>query len=242
MAEDKKVKEPEKTEEAVEEPTKIKVGDEEYTEEDLGKLVGLGKTAREFEEKYDRPIAEYYPKYIEATGELAQIKKAQEAEKAAAAEEEAKRVAGLPREKLTPEQTRELAIKQAEDLGLLHKGNIRESVAEIIEGYRLLDDVGGILAEAKEAGKPTVSTDEFLKFMNERGIRNPDDAYQIMFRDELKKLDQEKLEGIKKEGLKTQEGSTAGSKKQPTALPPVDKESLRKSLKGYMAGREGKTS
>ena len=223
-------KEPETVKEEVE---KIKLGEEEYTQEELSKLVGLGKTAAEYEEKYQRPISQYYPQYQKEHKENIELR------------EKVKEFEKTPSQPVAPEaalsetQVKEQAIKQADALGLLHKGNIKQIIADEIEGYRLLDTIDKTIANAKEAGKPSVNSERLIEHMGETGIRIPDKAYNDLFETELDKWKEGQVNKIKPEGMKTQETTTAGSK-QPPEPAKLTKDNLQEAIRTHFNRGQGK--
>lgn len=225
-------KEEQPKEEVKEEVEKIKVGEAEYTQEELSKLVGLGKTASEYEEKYDRPISQYYPQYQKEHKENIELRdKIKEFEKTPSQPT-------VPGEQLSEEQVRTQAIEQAEKLGLLHKGNIKQIIADEIEGYRLLDTIDETITDAKEAGKPSVNSERLLEHMRETGIRVPGKAYNDLFETELDKWKEGQVKKIKPEGMTTQETTTAGSK-QPPEPTKVTKDSLQEAIRTHLERRRG---
>ena len=72
------------------ETPKVKVGDKEYTQEELSGLVGLGETAKEYETKWNRKISEFYPDYTQKSQRLSELEK-KDAERARVADEQLKR-------------------------------------------------------------------------------------------------------------------------------------------------------
>ena len=227
-------KEEQPKEEVKEEIEKVKVGEAEYTQDELSKLVGLGKTAAEYEEKYQRPISQYYPQYQKEHKENIELKdKLKDLESAP-------KVTPTTTEasQLNQEQIKEQAIKQADELGLLHKGNIKQIIADEIEGYRLLDTIDETITEAKEAGKPSVNSERLLEHMRETGIRVPGKAYNDLFETELDKWKEGQVKKIKPEGMTTQETTTAGSK-QPPEPPKITKDSLQESIRAHLERRRG---
>lgn len=220
--------------EPVKEPEveKIKLGDSEYTQEELSKLVGLGKVAVEAEEKYNRPISKFWPEFTKSQQELTELK-----EKLAEIEKTPKQTLS-PTGEVTPEQLKEQALKQADELGLLHTGNIQKVVSDMIEGALLLKDIDGLVDEAKDAGKPTASTEDLLNFMKgdnptKTMYRSPDKAYKDMFETELAAWEKKQLEKIKPEGFSTQESSTAGSKVPPPP-PAITKDTLEAAVRSSL--------
>lgn len=238
MAEEKEVKEPQVEEqpaspEEPEAPSTIKVGNEEYTEEELAGLVGLGKIAKESEEKYNRPISKFWPEYTKAQQKLSEYEEAQRSSQ----ESEQQRIAQTPQEELTPEQLQQRALAEADKLGLIHSGNIQQQVANVIEGYRLLDAVDEVIDTAQSDGNPAVSREDLLNYMRDEGIKRPQVAYELMFKDQLKEIEQKKVKSIKPEGMKTQETTSAGSEKTPEPKSPTNRADLERVLKGRFGGK-----
>src|SRR3990167_2990495 len=108
MADNDFLKEPETPEEPEkqEEPEKIKIGEREFTQEELNRRIGLSDVAIESEEKYDRPISKYWPEYTKSQQRIKELEeKLQSAEQTTLAP-----TAG------SPEETKTQALKQAKEL------------------------------------------------------------------------------------------------------------------------------
>jgi len=220
------------------EPEKIKIGDREFTPEELDKRLKYSDIAIGSEEKYNRPISKFWPEFTKNKQELEEMRKAQQEQATKKEQEEKERFAKTPAEELSPDQIRERAREELRGLGAVTKEEFDTEVRRVVNDIRFVDKIESILADAKEDGKPSVSAEEFLKFMLDRKIGNPEDAYLIMFKDDLNKIEQEKLKSLKKEGLKTQEGSTAGSKKPPQQTPPT-KDNLQDRIKSHLEATRG---
>ncbi len=217
-------------EEQVESDT-IKLGEKEYSQDELSQLVGLGEMARDIETKQNTKIDRVFPEYTKATQKLS---------------ESEKRIAELERQLSTPVQPqetvkpgeltieqRDLAVKQLRDLGFVTKDEASQFAVAQIQGKELLDDVNFVLSEATDSGKPTTTPKELLDYMAEEGIRNPSKAYKLMFEDELDKIKEQKLSEIKPSGMVTTTQSTAGSKApQPVK---VTKDNMAKLIKESLA-------
>ena len=81
----------EKVEEIKEEPQTIKVGEKEYTQEELSRKVGLGELADELESKWNTKIDRLYPEYTKSTQENTELRKFKEDFEAKQAEEKLKK-------------------------------------------------------------------------------------------------------------------------------------------------------
>src|SRR3990167_1493761 len=153
----------EKVEETQPEIDKIKVGEEEYTQEELSKLVGLGKIGVEAEEKYNTKIDKIWPEFTKKT----------QAEKDYLTEiEELK--AKQPKEKvemgdLTPEQIEEAKAQLEKLLGgkPMTQTEFDSLYLQRRNAERLLEDTNSVIEEAKADGLPNTNVEDLLKHMEE---------------------------------------------------------------------------
>ena len=209
--EDKKVDE--QTQEPTE-PEKIKLGEKEYTTEELDKLVGLGEQAVELESKWDTKLDRLMPEYSKSRAELKGLK--EQAEAQAKETIEKKEAQG---EEITDEQRAEIVKNEAKKYGLLTKEDFESEYANRRAGEKLLDATEGIINKAVSEGKPKTNVEELLTYMSETGIRDPQTAYEVMYKKELLEIERKALAELKPSGLYTESVSTAGSKEpQPTVV------------------------
>lgn len=211
------------------EPEKIKLGEAEYTQEELNELVKLGGIAKEYEEKWDRKVDTIYPKYLEATRKLSELEKQIEEQKT-----EAPTV-----EPGSPDEVKKQAISQAKELGLVTVEDINNYIDARIQGVQLREDIKGLIDDAKEKGTPVPNEEDLLNYMAESGVRNPEKAYKLMYEEQLDSWKEEQLKKIKPEGLKTQPQSTAGNTKMPEPKIATNKEELAAQLRAYLQGQGG---
>lgn len=212
---------------------KVKIGDAEYSQEDLEKYVGLGKLADEIQTKQNTKLDRVYPEYTKTTQELKELRN-----KVAEFENFQQRLTSPQTPSFSPEQIKEQAIKQAEELGLMHSGNVRDIIREEIQATRLLDEIEGIKSEAQSSGKPVFETQDLLAHMQETGIRSPEKAYKDKFETQLKEWEQKQLNTIKPTAFETQESSTAGSK-EPTITTPKNEDELQSALRSFLQSERG---
>lgn len=209
-----------KEEENTNDPEKIKIGEKEYTQDELSKLVGLGETAQEYQSKWNRSISDFYPDYTKKSQRLAELEKAEaEREVARQKQEEKEREERAAKGKLTPEEIKQMALKEAKELGIVTQDVFEEAVNrkvnQIISGNKLIEDAEAAIDEYKEKYGITTSVADVLKHMDEEGFKKPDKAIKDMFEEQIDKVKVQKLQGIKPEGMYTQEGGTAGGKQPP---------------------------
>lgn len=213
------------------EPEKIKLGEKEYTQDELQRLVGLGEIGVEAEKQYKTSIKSVWPKYQQVINEKRELEQRfnQTEEQRKAYEEQVRKfeAESTPKQSVTPaqpqftpEQIREAALKQAEELGIGPQA-IRKTVMEVIQGQTLINDISASIDEGTEEGwiKDTdkATVENVLAHMQQEGIRNPMKALRDMFEDDYVQAQAEKLSKLRegREGLPTIQSSTAGAK-QPT--------------------------
>lgn len=211
--------------ETPEEVEKIKLGEKEYTQEELNKKIGLADIAEEYETKWNSPIKDIYKGYTQSTQKVKDLESELEQLKT-------KAVAAKPQEELTLEEIKERALAEAKDLGLVAVRDIDQYIKVHLEAKDLWDDIEATSGLAKEEGKPEVNPNDLLAYMRESGVKNPQDAYDLMFKNDLKKWEAKQLESIKKPGMVTETASTAGAK-QPSRVQPSN-ENLEKLVEEAM--------
>lgn len=203
--------EPEQVEE--QEVEKIRLGDKEYTQDELQKLVGLGEMGVEAEKKYKIKLDKVWPNMQQVINEKKaledQIRQEQEIKDRVA--QQTQQPQQQQNQPLTPEQIKAEALKQAEQLGIGPQA-IRQTVMDIIQGQQLLGDINNVIDNMTEEGLPETTTDDIIKHMQETGIRNPDRAYKDMFEKEWIANQAAKLNQIKSNGMPTISQSSAGAK------------------------------
>jgi len=220
----------------VETPATVNVSGREYSQEELSELVGLGITAKEYETKWNRPIGDFYPDYTQKSQKLAEFEK-QENERSER-ELQAKAEEGS----LSPEDEKHLVLENAKKYGLVtqdefekfQKEGINAKVTDILAAKDLISRIDILVNTASEEGKPKVSVDDLLAYMDDTGIKDPEIAYDIKFKKELADLKEKKIDSIKPEGIETQKGGEAGSKQPP---PPnsITRDSLSQVIQERLA-------
>ena len=189
---------------------KIKVGEDEYTQDELQSLVGLGKIGREAEEKFKTKIDRVWPNYQKVINEK------QEAEVKIKELEDKLAVQQLPEQRpngeLTQEQVRAEAQKQARELGIPLQEDVIKTVIETIEGQELIKKIDTLTKEMVDEGLPEENINTVLEHMKATGMRDPFKAYKDMHEQEWLDYQLKKLQEIKTKPLPTLSASTAGGK------------------------------
>jgi hypothetical protein len=221
----------------------IKVGDKEYTTEELNSIVGLGETAKDYESKWNRSIKDFYPDYTQKSQELADFKRTQDEAKKQADILKQTEIENKPVNKLTPDEQRSMALKQARELGILTRDQLDEEVGrrldEKLSMNKLLEDTNVAVEQAKEKWGIKTSTQSVLEHMSKpENPRNPTKAIKDMFESQIDKWKEDQLKGIRPTGMQTQEQSVAGSK-QPEARNSTSKETLKQAILDSLGRQRG---
>lgn len=200
------------------EHSKVKIGEKEYSQEDLQKLVGLGETAAGLETQWNTKIDKLMPEFTKKAQRLAELEPELETLKKEK-EEAIKKVNSNP--DLSPEQREQARKAILEILGeeVVKPADFDKYYVQRRSAEMLIEEAEATLNEAKSQGKPVATKEELIKYMQETGINNPGKAYKVMFETELDKWKEEQLKLAKPTGFKTQDISNAGSK-QPAQVRP----------------------
>lgn len=189
---------------------KIKVGEQVYEQAELERLVGLGKIGAEAEEKFKTKIDRVWPEFTKSRQEVEALKtRLAERESAEIAAKQAKG------EELSPDQLRDLAKRQAKELGLMSQDDFDSMYVTRRAAERLVEDVESVIEEATGKGQPVTSKEDLLRHMQDTGIRNPAKAYKDMFEKEIDTWKEEQTKKAAAPGLFSSMSSTAGAKSPP---------------------------
>ena len=206
-----------------EELEKIKLGEEEYTADELRALVSDGKFKRDVESKQNTKIDQVMASWTKATQENAELRKI-------VADIKKENLDKKPVDQLTPEEIQQRAIGEADKLGLIHRGNVRNEIISVIEGQELVYSIREMMSEAKEVGKPTIDVRDFLQYMSDEGYKNPVVAYKEKFTNELSQWEKDQVVKLKKDNFTTISKSAAGSK-NPESPGPTTRDNFQSRLR-----------
>ena len=222
------------TPEALPADTKIKIGEAEYSQADVERLVGLGKIAEEVETKYNTKLDRVYPEYTKSTQKVKdyEIKIAEyEAKLKETQVKDAQ--TGQP---WTPEQ-KALAKQQLQELlggEVLTQAQFDQKYVERRSGEKLLEECEGYGDEIDGTdGRPKFDTSEILQHMQETGIRNPLKAYKDKYETQLDEWKTKQIGGVKSPGLVTNTQTTTA--KQPPRVR-ITKDNLVQSIRDELYG------
>lgn len=222
--------EDEDEEEQIEIP-KIKVGDIEYSQDELSRYVGLGKIAEEVETKYNTKIDRVYPEYTRAQQELKELRPIkqqweQERLKPAVPEDEAIRQA--------KDAARKVGLVTDEDFAELMAKSFRQQYLQERQAEKLLEEATSLETKYDGTdGRPKFSAEEILNYMRDTGIRSPEKAYKDKYESEIDAWKEQQLSKSRRPGLTTLSSTTAGGKQPSPVRPNKDnlQDLIRESLR-----------
>lgn len=210
-------------------PQSVKVGEKEYSMDELSKLVSLGEMGREVETRYNTKLDRVYPAFTKTTQELKELREKFE-------QQEQKPV----------DYNDEIAIRQARDaakkVGLVTNDDIKEYIrAEMPNYYREQRETEKVLETAKNLegkytgadGRPAFKTEDMLGFMRDSGITDAETAYKVRYEKEIDSWKEQQLSRAKKSDVFTNSGIT--NPKQPSDPVPT-KENLQQLIRETLYG------
>lgn len=233
----------EEEEEEIEDETgtsKVKIGEVEYTMDELSGLVADGQFKRDIETKQNTKIDRVLPEYTKLTQEQKEWQAERDEYLRLKADRE--NASKIPDE-YTPEQI-EKARKEARDvLGLFTKDDVDKYISENFPKFyveqrqvdKTIEKMEKLAGEIDGSdGRPKFDIDEMLEFRKTTGITDPLQAYKVKYESELDAWKEKQLLGNRRQGLNTETGSTAGGKNPPEVK--VTKENFGKLLRESLNG------
>jgi hypothetical protein len=190
-------------------PEKIKLGEVEYTQDDLSRLVGLGSRYDELDKKtggVDKMVAGFGKR----GEEIGQLRKELDDLKNRTLSQ--KQDQG---QQLSQDELKQIAKQQARELGLMTQDDLDSFYVTRRAAEKLVEDVDSMISEAKSKGQPETTKEDLLKHMQETGIRNPQKAYKDLFETELESWKEQQTKKAVMPGLYSNTNSTAGAKVPP---------------------------
>lgn len=192
------------------EPEKIKLGDKEYTQDELSQLVGVAQKVTDLENQYNTKLDKVWPAYGQSQNELKSVKEQMERLQNAAN--------GNP--DMDPESVKQ-ALDQARKIGLVTKEDISEAMKQNFREFykaeretdRLVGDLEGLEKELDGTdGRPKFEKIAVLEYMRENGLKNPMTAYKVMYESQLDSWKTQELTKAKGQGMYTTTQSNTGNK------------------------------
>lgn len=210
-------------------PQKFDIGGQTYSQDELNRLVELGKIGLEAETRYNTKIDRVWPEYTKATNEIKNLKaKVDDYEsKIQSSHQNSTQSQG---ETVYSESAKLEALQAARTLGLVTVEDLEKLLDPIMDKKLTTKEIANnILKESRDLetkyngsdGRPKFITDDVLNYMQESGISKPETAYKVMHEELLDNWRINNISKARRPGLETEERSSAGSK-IPRAVKPTD--------------------
>lgn len=192
---------------------KIKLGEKEYTQDELQEMVGIAEQTRKIEEELNTKIDKVYPAFTKTSQEKAELER---------------RLKEMESKNNTPTEFNEEQIKDARNaakkIGIVTKDDFasfmqehfRSAYQQERSAERLLDECKTLEGTYNgEDGRPKFKTQEVLEWMRDNGGKSPEQAYKMKYEKEIDTWKEKTLGAARKRGMTTEEGSDAGNKEPP---------------------------
>lgn len=218
----------------------VKIGEVEYSMDDLSGLVADGQFKREIEEKQNTKLDKLMGSFTKLTEEKktwdterAELEKFKADKAKADAPKDAPDEATIAKAR---EELRKIGVFTKEDVDAYIKQEFpkmyvtqRETDKFFDTGHKLEGEIDG------KDGRPKFVLDDVLEHMKQTGIRDPFKAYKDKYEDKLDTWKAEQLGKNKREGLLSDRSSTAGGKTPPDVRP--TRANLSQLFKEAMEGK-----
>lgn len=205
-------------------PSTIKVGEVEYTPEQLQGLIDDGLFKREIETKQNTKLDRVMPEYTRLTQEKkGWVEKEAELERFKAEKSKPKED-----EPVLDEATLNKARTELKKLGVFTKDDVESYFKEnFTKAYTIQRDTDRFFDVAHKLeseidgkdGRPKFVLDDVLEHMKETGIRDPLKAYKDKNEMALDKWKDEQLSRNRRDGIVSERSSNAGGKTPPAVRP-----------------------
>jgi hypothetical protein len=219
-----------------------KLGDEEYTPDELSHLVDLGKIGIESETKFNTKIDKVWQDYGRTK---TQVK--EQAEKIKDYEQKLSSMSKLPdlteddQVRQAKEAARKLGFILKEDMdqyGIVTKEKFVQQYKEQRYAEKLLDKMEGLETKIDgKDGRPRFSTEAMLEYMNDTGITDPEVAYKVRYDEDLTKWRDSKINERRPGTMYTEKPGSSITNKTPQDVKPNKdnlKELTRQALRGEL--------
>jgi len=198
----------------------VKVGDNEYTQEELSRLVELGGMAQEAEEKYNTKLDRVYPEFTKKSQKVKEYE--QKLEELEAKIQEGQSQPERPPQGPYDEKAVAEAKQAAKALGLVTDEDFdayldkhfRTRYAVERQAEKLVDDTKRLEKELDgKDGRPAFDAEEILMYMQENpGFTDPMKAYKDKYEEQIDAWKEKKYAEKKRPATYTQSASSAGRK------------------------------
>lgn len=205
---------------------KIKLGEREFTQEEIDRRLSLSDIAIEAEEKWNTKIDTLFPAYSKSQNDKKELE-------AKIAEYESARAATVNAES-TPDEITEGKKILKEKFGMVDMDEAKQIFNNLLSTDKATDKLLGKTRELEtkldgKDGRPSFNTQNVLAYMAEQGIKDPEIAYKLIHESEIDAWKETQLGKAKTPGLVTESSSTAGAK-TPTIVK-IDRNNLIEALK-----------
>jgi len=216
----------------------VSVGDQDFTPDQIAGFVENSNRLTSFEKDQGQSLEDMNKSWGRRGTQIGELKGQLETYQGKLGDIEA---AELSKKQADPQYQDTQAARQQldsllSDMGYAKKADTIQELNTMTEGRQLLSEMDGLATKGNpygEEGLPKFDTKEMLGFMDQYGVKNPEMAYDIMYKDEIATWKAGEMSKASPGGLHTDESSGAGQSKQPDPVKVTHKnidELVRSSL------------
>lgn len=209
----------------------IKLGEKEYSQDELNQLVDLGAKLQEFEDKQGQSFDEVVKSWGERGNQIGELKKKLSEYESGQLQE---KIQNQGYQNLSQEEQDQLADQELKRLGYAKVDDLRTEIRQEMEAQRLIDDASDFIEEVKEQGKPETTVAELLQEM-QRSEKSMEEAYEEMFPSRLKAWEEEQVERERPKGYVTDDSPSGSKEPKPFKISRDNLgDAIEKSLSGEL--------
>lgn len=197
----------------------ISFGGQTYTQDELNKLIGLGKIGLEAEKNYNTRLDRVWPDYTKTKNDYRSLEERYKALETQYKQPQQQQQA--PQTQYSEDQIREakqvlrnMGVVTSDDFDSMLEARLESKLTQREFTQNLLKESGDLEKKYDGAdGRPKFDTVEVLTYMRDNGVSKPETAYKLMYEDQLDAWREQNINKAKKPGLVT--GTTTGAKTPP---------------------------
>jgi len=217
---------------------KIKVGDAEYTQEEINSMVGVAKQVSETEKRYNTRLDRVWPEYGRSQQRIKELETELESARKPKVEVPADEAQQIEEAKRAAKKLGILTKDDLTELGIVTRNDFDNYYRVQRETERILDEAGDLEKEIDgNDGRPPFKKEEILEYMQETGVRNMEVAYKLKYETQLDAWKDSKLGSAKKAGINTMQSQGSGSGNKKPADIKITKDNLNALVQEALEGK-----
>lgn len=203
-------------------PSTFKIGEKEYTQEQVESMVSKAQQVEELEGKYNTKLDRVWPEYGKSQNELKSLKEELEQLRIQAQQPPVREEGDLSEEQIR------IAQEQARKIGILTQSDFDKMMEQKFESYyskqrfaeKLIEDGHRYESEINGSdGRPKFVLEEVLEYMAETGHKDLMKAYKDKYDSQIEDWKAQQLKNARPQPFSTQDSTF--SNREPSPIKPT---------------------